>query len=188
MKDYNKNVLGRLEHCLIEGTCTETERKVVVFSSAHFMAWMDAHTSGEDVWAHSTILALQSLNYSTIITLGHMNTLLVYQHLPEMIPAIIIEGATLQVCIERNETNYAALETKENRPGIWQTGKKACVQRPDFPEGIPLWKMFAFHFWGGTMTPLGHRWTLSPEDYAAHEGKPASEGNYYLGERGRFPT
>lgn len=46
-----------------------------------------------------------------------------------------------------------------------------CAQAPDFPQGIPLWKMFGFHFWPSThIHPLGPQWTMSPEPYATFPG------------------
>lgn len=58
-----------------------------------------------------------------------------------------------------------------------------CVQSPEFPHGIPLWKMFGFHFWENTDEhPLGSRWTLSPEPYATFpsvQHKP--HHNMYMG-------
>lgn len=41
-----------------------------------------------------------------------------------------------------------------------------CAQTPDYPDGIPLWKIFALHFWGGARHPLGGLWTMSPEPYS----------------------
>jgi hypothetical protein len=43
-------------------------------------------------------------------------------------------------------------------------GHDACLRTQDNPAGIPVWKIFAFHFWPGAATPLGTKWTLSPED------------------------
>jgi hypothetical protein len=58
-----------------------------------------------------------------------------------------------------------------------------CAQAPDFPQGIPLWKMFAFHFWVGTdLHPLGAQWTMSPEPYSTFPGLSKNkEFNMYMG-------
>ncbi|KAJ7907097.1 hypothetical protein B0H13DRAFT_701526 [Mycena leptocephala] len=53
---------------------------------------------------------------------------------------------------------------------------QSCVQSPQNPEGVPLWKMFAFTFWGSlpksgkwlppdiswSFNPLGPEWSLVP--------------------------
>jgi hypothetical protein len=58
-----------------------------------------------------------------------------------------------------------------------------CAQVPDFPQGIPLWKMFGFHFWPSThLHPLGPQWTMSPEPYATFPGLSwRKESNMYTG-------
>jgi hypothetical protein len=57
-----------------------------------------------------------------------------------------------------------------------------CAQTPEFTQGIPLWKMFGFHFWENTDEhPLGAQWTLSPEPYATFPSTRQHEHNMYLG-------
>lgn len=138
-------------------------------------------TSGEEVWGRSSIRAFRQLNHTILITWGHMDTLLVYQHLPDMIPAILWEGGEFKRCQMRNETNYLELEAMEvESPGGWQKGKKACMQAEDFPEGIPWWKSFMFHFWPMFQNPLGGQWVLAPEDYSwINDDVP--EAHFYLG-------
>lgn len=53
-----------------------------------------------------------------------------------------------------------------------------CARTQYHPDGIPLWKMFAFAFWTTPAHPMGARWTLSPENYTMeYEGYQ----NNYLG-------
>ena len=40
-----------------------------------------------------------------------------------------------------------------------------CVLSAVNPIGIPPWKMFSFAFWSQAAHPLGHPWTLAPENY-----------------------
>jgi hypothetical protein len=58
-----------------------------------------------------------------------------------------------------------------------------CVQTPDFPQGIPIWKMFGFYWWTGTdIHPLGGQWTMSPEPYGTFPGiSHYKEFNMYTG-------
>lgn len=128
--------------------------------------------------ARSSVRAMTNLNYTMLYTYGTMDALLIYQHIPELVKVVIWEASILNHCIIRNDTNY--LETEyELSSGAWQTGTKGCIQKTGFEEGIPIWKSFAFHFWGGAVSALGSQWTLSPEDY----GKWGDgHGNHYLGE------
>lgn len=129
--------------------------------------------------AHSTILAFQSLNYTLLYTYTHMETLQIYQQIPDMIPIIIFEGSELEKCIARNDTTEA--ETDDGSlPGLWQKPDRiGCIKREGFEEGIPIWKSFAFHFWQHPASPIGQNWTLSPEDYEIWQ---PGRGNNYLGE------
>ena len=58
-----------------------------------------------------------------------------------------------------------------------------CIQTPDFPQGIPLWKMFAFHFWDSSNEhPLGAWWTLAPEHFATFDKHAhKEEHNFHAG-------
>lgn len=55
---------------------------------------------------------------------------------------------------------------------------KTCVKSRENPGGIPIWKVFTFHFWADANHPLGPKWTLAPEDYKSVFG---DKGNTYLG-------
>ncbi|KAF8287379.1 hypothetical protein DL93DRAFT_2047031, partial [Clavulina sp. PMI_390] len=58
--------------------------------------------------------------------------------------------------------------------------KVHCVKSPQNPLGPPIWKILTFHFWPNAAHPLGHRWTLSPEDYAHHRAADEIDANTYL--------
>ncbi|KAF8306956.1 hypothetical protein DL93DRAFT_2088327 [Clavulina sp. PMI_390] len=59
---------------------------------------------------------------------------------------------------------------------------ESCVKSSHNPHGVPIWKMFTFHFWTHPAHPLGRLWTLSPENYAEHSGQdPKTHGNTYIG-------
>lgn len=71
-----------------------------------------------------------------------------------------------------------------NSPNYEPHAEWKCAQTQDFPQGIPLWKMFGFHFWENTNEhPLGPQWTLSPEPYRTYPSLKSkfSEFNMYLG-------
>lgn len=130
--------------------------------------------------ARSTLVALRSLNYTLLYTYGIMDTLLIYQSIPELIPIILWEGSWYEKCRKRMEDNY--LETEDIwAPGTWQNGStKGCIKRIGFESGIPVSKSFSFHFWHGAQPPLGAEWTLGPEGFCEwNQGR----GNQYLGER-----
>ena len=54
-----------------------------------------------------------------------------------------------------------------------------CVLGPDHPEGVPLWKLFSFHFWQGHEHNLGPQWTLNPEPWYIQD--QGTVHNTYLG-------
>lgn len=126
--------------------------------------------------ARSSIEAFTSLNYTVIYTSGSMDTLLVYQHIPDMVRAVIWDLASFKHCLARNTTNLAEVE-EVNGPGHWQMGTQGCIKKAEFPDGIPIWKSFMFHFWGDVVSPLGGGWTLAPENYP----RWGEGNNHYLG-------
>lgn len=79
-----------------------------------------------------------------------------YQLFPNLVLAVIMESDWATMCFE---------------------DKISCQQNPTNPDGIPVWKIFSFHFWWHPVSPLGPRWTLSPENYTAE----ALGTNTYLG-------
>lgn len=123
--------------------------------------------------------AFHSLNYTLLYAYGHMDTLIFYQTMPDLVKVIIWESKDFQDCMKRNEANHVDLE-EDFAKGTWQTGTKGCIKKEGFEEGIPVWKSFLFHFWGDNRSPLGPQWTLSPIDYAAAAGK-GKDANQYLG-------
>lgn len=108
-----------------------------------------------------------------------MDTLLIYQHMPNLVKAILWESKAFGECRERNKTNYNDPE-HDNNKGTWQMGRKGCIKKEGFEEGIPIWKSFVFHFWVDNRSPLGPQWTLSPINYAIAGNKV--DANQYLGE------
>jgi hypothetical protein len=52
-----------------------------------------------------------------------------------------------------------------------------CTLSTENPMGIPAWKMFTFSFWAQSANPLGHHWTLAPENYE----RLGAGHNTYLG-------
>ena len=121
------------------------------------------------------MVAFHALNYTLLYAYGTMHALQMYQVIPDLVPIVIFDGRTLKSCAER--TIETAAETNDKGAGDRQT-KIGCAKRKGYEEGIPIWKMFAFHFWAGAETPMGRNWTLSPED---REGWDPGRGNYYLG-------
>jgi hypothetical protein len=133
--------------------------------------------------AYSTMTAFEALNYTLLYAYGAMDALQIYQQIPDLVPVVILEGDALAGCVKRNAET--ASETDSNdAPGTWQAPDRiGCVKRPGFEEGIPVWKLFAFHFWPGPNSALGGNWTLSPEDYGSWM---PNKGNYYLGKSPLF--
>ncbi|KAI5889172.1 uncharacterized protein SCHCODRAFT_02633734 [Schizophyllum commune H4-8] len=158
-EDENSRTMHRLIECVADGTCTERQTHVVILASWHFRGSVEGQVSGEDIWARSVLLALKEMGYSAIITAGTNEDLIHTYHLfPDLVKVIIAEGWDIDMCNK----------------------DPSCVQSESNPLGIPLWKLFAFHFWGGHAHPLGGPWTLSPENYPLLMGGD-SVNNTYLG-------
>jgi hypothetical protein len=126
----------------------------------------------------STIEAFRSLNYTILFANGPMEAYLIYSHMPDMVKTVIFEPLWGDQCYERNNDTYLDSEDEET-DATWQTGEKGCGRRVGFEQGIPLWKSFHYHFWTGPSGPLGHTWTLAPEDWEFRRG---GHENQYLGE------
>lgn len=57
--------------------------------------------------------------------------------------------------------------------------REHCVLSDINPDGIPIWKTWSFEFWADVAHPLGHKWTLNPEDYTLEH--PDWQRNTYIG-------
>lgn len=117
-----------------------------------------------------------------------MDALLLYHSIGSYISHIIWDAVYLDRCIARDSSNYMELEAQEvYAPGDWQTaeaqgdtgGKIGCIKKEGYEEGIPVWKVFAFHYWRGAKSPLGMRWTLAPINYKSFY---VNEDNFFLGQ------
>jgi hypothetical protein len=138
--------------------------------------------------ARSSLEAFTALNYTLMYTYGHMDTLLIYQHIPDLVQVIIWESEQMKRCMGRTETNHNMTELKGDEmihsPDDWQKDlKKGCMKRAGFEDGIPLWKGFTFHFWPTPSHPLGEKWTLAPYDY-----KEMGKDNIHLGTSPHSPA
>ncbi|GMK59834.1 hypothetical protein CspeluHIS016_0900510 [Cutaneotrichosporon spelunceum] len=164
----NYVALERLASCLEAGTCTDNERRVILLGSFHFGHSELGWNGGEQVWARATLSAIRELNHTYLFSWGHMDTLLNYQALPELVTHVLWERLQMDHCEKRNETNYLEMDKADYQTKPWhnwQTGPKRCMQSADYPQGIPYWKSFHFWFFVETVHPLGPHWVLSPENY-----------------------
>ncbi|KAK6907327.1 hypothetical protein I203_101319 [Kwoniella mangroviensis CBS 8507] len=183
-RTLNAPALERLAHCIETNTCGKDEEKVVILASFHFNNAMTGGTSGEDIWAKSTLDAFTSLNYTLLYTFESMDTLTLYQGLSDKVQTILWEGNQLDACVKRNSTNWETYEN-DHTSGKFQNASSislkrfGCIKTTDYQEGVPLEKSFTFHFWQGPANPLGRQFTLSPENYTLFN--KGGEGNHYLG-------
>ncbi|RXK40427.1 hypothetical protein M231_02260 [Tremella mesenterica] len=176
-RSWNEPTIDRLIACLTENTCEKGQETLIILQSPHFLNAQRGLTSGEDIWAASSLEAFQSLNYTLVYTFGVLDTVLVYQTIPDLVTSIWWASADFLKCLQCNDENYQSTE-KPFGAGR-QTGTKGCPKKEGFEDGIPVWKSWIFHFWQDPRHPLGHGWTLAPEDYA--KWKPGKEQNRYLG-------
>jgi hypothetical protein len=83
------------------------------------------------------------MGYTFLFASSVEQTVQFYHMMPDLVKAIFMEPPDSNVCFEDEEN---------------------CVLSARNPDGIPAWKIFSFHFWAFPANPLGHNWTLSPEN------------------------
>lgn len=181
---YTLPPLKRLIECVEANSCTPSEGQIVILASTRFSEAKDGAVSGENIWAASTIRAFEAMNTTLLFTTGAMDTLLAYQHVPELVKLVIWEGVTFKNCQARNgtisELDKLMQDDYDRAPADWQGGsltEQGCMVRDAFPDGIPYWKSLVFHFWGDPRSPLGREFTLAPWDFSSIK----AETNRYLG-------
>lgn len=175
--------IKRLIECVQAGTCGPGERDIVIFACQRFAGAENGKVSGENIWAASTIRSFRARNNTMFFGQGAMDSLLMYQHVPELVRLVFWEGSSLDTCIARNGTGPVEKELQEDydrAPDNWQGGtekEKGCMVREDYPDGIPYYKSLTFHFWGSPRSPLGREFTLAPWDFS----DTRDDANRYLG-------
>lgn len=118
----------------------------------------------------------QDLNYTNLFAYGALDSMFLYTYLGDLVEVVIMEVDQSKVCFERNNTHTQPENTRIT--GKWQAeGRRGCLKRTGYEEGIPVWKIFTFHTWGNPAHLLGPKWTLGIEDYA----KWSVGKNSYLG-------
>ncbi|KAF7302255.1 hypothetical protein MIND_00792500 [Mycena indigotica] len=152
--DHNQRALRQLLVCLERDshTCRRNQTSVILLASYHFIAQQEGHIGGEEIWAQSTVAALDTLGYTYFFTShwdgariqqGLSRTIDYYRMFPDLVKAVIAESDQAFNCFD----------------------DPRCILNRDNPYGIPVWKILSFSFWAGPASPLGHKWTLSPEEY-----------------------
>ncbi|KAJ6560403.1 hypothetical protein B0H19DRAFT_853525, partial [Mycena capillaripes] len=142
---HNQKTIKTLLQCSSSSSanCEQNQTKVVILGSYHFRTLLMGHRGGEDIWARSTVLALQNMGYSFLYASGKRSFAELYRLFPELVKVIIVEGDESADCFNDAE----------------------CILNENNPYGMPAWKLLSFSFWAQPAHPLGHNWTLSPEDY-----------------------
>jgi len=146
-----------LLRCLELSNCRPNQDKVVLLSSFNFRLALRGQNGGEQMWARSTIHALRNLGYSYFFLSSNQQMVQLYQMFPDLVKVVFLEPSEVEDC-RRAEF---------------------CVLRPDYPEGVPLWKLFSFLFWQNQGHNLGPQWTLNPEPW--HLQDRGTVHNTYLG-------
>ncbi|EIM85956.1 uncharacterized protein STEHIDRAFT_168983 [Stereum hirsutum FP-91666 SS1] len=160
----NHRTLRTLFECIELGTCGENQEKVVLLGTSFFYEVLNGAVGGESIWAASIMQVLTNMGY-TYLLVQDLSQAVYYHHmLPSLIRTIILQDDLVQKCASDAEF---------------------CARSPRNPHGIPLWKILAFHFWGGNIHPLGWTYTLSPEPYSllSPSSSPSSPSsvNTYIG-------
>ncbi|KAJ6615641.1 hypothetical protein B0H10DRAFT_1915806 [Mycena sp. CBHHK59/15] len=150
----NQETTYALLRCIELGTCAQNQTKV--WRHNILRAWHN-HTSGEAIWAMSTLRALKNMGYSVLFAPDQREVVQFYHLFGTRVVLIIASTEPARLCFN-DRLNY--------------------IRSPENPSGIPAWKIFSLHFWMDPDNPLGARWTLSPEDYGS---VPGFAPNTYLG-------
>ncbi len=193
--DSIRSLIFCLEHPY---KCPPNKLRVAILGSYHFGFSLTGANGGEDVWTRSTMAAYASLGFTTMITYGTLEALMIYQAVPDLVEMVVWEVSNIKECTwYGGTTEYEGYrhDTDRKHPGeggeplrlpggdYQPVNHQGCLKRDTYPEGIPAWKMFALHWWVYPDHPLGHKWVLAPEEYAAHGeyGPHDDPANTYLG-------
>ncbi|KIM79534.1 hypothetical protein PILCRDRAFT_823456 [Piloderma croceum F 1598] len=141
----NHLMFQSLFDCLESFDCHANQTKIVLLASMHFRFVLLGGVGGEQIWAKSTIDALQNLGYTYFYTSSPGQTMQLYQMFPGLVKAVLVDDEEAERCF--HDTEGCTFSEEKN------------------PTGIPPWKVFSFAFWSNPANPLGHQWTLAPENY-----------------------
>ncbi|KAJ7289202.1 hypothetical protein C8J57DRAFT_1114794 [Mycena rebaudengoi] len=150
--------LRALISCLDRDNCRPNQEKVIIISSMYFQNNMIGQLGGEEIWANSTMSAMNKLGYTVLFGTDLVEAAQMYRMFPTLTKMVIVNNWDLPVC--------------------WKN-KKGCIQSNKNPTGIPPHKLFTVYFWPYTNHPVGQQWVLSPEPYSLEPGNVAN--NTYLG-------
>ncbi|KAJ7055068.1 hypothetical protein C8F01DRAFT_1030595 [Mycena amicta] len=152
---HNQKAMTKLFACLRSrpGSCGRNQTSIIILGSHHFIGFNEGHMGGEEIWARSTVAALDVLGYTYLYS-PHWDatpdqpatlrgTMELYRMFPDLVKAVVATGDETRLC------------SKDPR----------CILSAENPYGIPVWKLFSFSFWAEADNLLGHQWTLNPEDY-----------------------
>ncbi|KAJ7797288.1 hypothetical protein B0H14DRAFT_3093176 [Mycena olivaceomarginata] len=141
----NQKTSHALFRCIARGDCAQNQTKVVLIASHYFMYPLQGgYIGGEAIWALSTMRALHNMGYSVLYARSIDTALHLYHIYANLVQMVITNAEDLEECLR----------------------EASCARTAANPAGIPLWKLFAFHFWPQPNHPLGSKWTLSPENYS----------------------
>ncbi|KZV73709.1 hypothetical protein PENSPDRAFT_749940 [Peniophora sp. CONT] len=141
------------------GTCGPNQVTVVILEDMYITNvvrgtdWL----GGEMIWANSTVEAFKTLGYTYLFATHWEEAVSHHNLFPDLVVAVVMSPETLTTC--------------------WKE-KFDCVKSPHNPNGLPIWKLLAFYFWGNNLSPLDARWMLSPEPWSAFGSEYP---NTYLG-------
>ncbi|KZP31529.1 hypothetical protein FIBSPDRAFT_724484 [Athelia psychrophila] len=141
----NNKKLRALFECLENRNCGENQAKVIILGSYHFSNALVGGTGAEDSWARSITQGLQHRGFTYLITAHYQRAIQLYQTVPDLVRAVFLQPEEVQECFD---------------------DKEFCVLSDGNPDGIPIWKIFALHWWADVRHPLGPLWQLQPEDYS----------------------
>ncbi|KAJ7437075.1 hypothetical protein B0H11DRAFT_2108369 [Mycena galericulata] len=155
--ENQKNTIALFKCIGQQSSCGQNQTKVVIIVAADFIGAMEGgHIGGEAISAFSTRRALDNMGYSVLFAPNLERAVQLYHIFDNLVKMVIMDAGQTDDC--------------------WFS-HGSCRRTDENPTGIPVWKIFTFHFWIDARNPLGEKWTLSPEPYQPFGRAP----NTFLG-------
>lgn len=108
---------------------------MVLGGSFHFGNSQTGHTSGEDIWARSSVDALTELNHTILYSYDTLETKVIHDALGELINTIFMEGSNLDECVGWGVP--IKLDPNEAASGNFMTMTYSRAKRYRHENGLP---------------------------------------------------
>lgn len=91
---------------------------MVIGGTPHFGNVLHGANSGENIWARSTMDAVETLGHTLLYTYDPLETLAIYQAIPSLVSTILMEATHVQRCAEFGVPRPLRLKDYEDQYGV----------------------------------------------------------------------